>query len=154
MAKSKQSYNKREKEKSRIKKRDDKLKKKEERKGSGSGNFDDMIAWVDEFGNISDTPPDPNFKRTEVKAEDIQLGVPSRSSEDELDPVHEGIVTFFDTSKGYGFIRDKKTNESFFSHINDHLDEIAEGDEVSFSVIKGVKGMNAIEVKKISKMLK
>lgn len=150
MAKSKQSYNKREKEKSRIKKRDDKLKKKEERKSSGAGNLDDMIAWVDEFGNITNTPPDPNIKKTEIKAEDIELGVPSRSSENEFDNLHQGIVTFFDTAKGYGFIRDLASNESFFSHINDHLDDISEGNKVSFKLIKGLKGLNAVEVKKIT----
>jgi len=146
MAKSKQSYNKREKEKSRAKKREDKLKRKEEKKQGGSDS-DSMIAWVDEFGNISNTPPDPNAKRTEIKAEDIVLGVPTRVDEPETEQT--GTVINFDKSRGFGFIRDHVSGESYFSHVNDHIDAIAEGDKVQFRIVRGLKGLNAVEVKKI-----
>ncbi len=147
MAKSQQSYNKKEKEKSRIKKRQDKLKKKEERKSTGTSSLDDMIAYVDEHGNISDTPPDPT-KKKKIKAEDIPLGVPSREDDGSESMDRIGIVTFFDTSKGYGFIKDRETQESFFTHINSHLDEIAERDTVTYRLERGLKGMNAVDVKK------
>ncbi len=148
MAKSQQSYNKKEKEKSRIKKRQDKLKKKEERKSTGTSSLDDMIAYVDEHGNISDTPPDPT-KKKKIKAEDIPLGVPSREDDGSESMDRIGIVTFFDTSKGYGFIKDRETQESFFTHINGHLDAIAERDTVTYRLERGLKGMNAVDVKKV-----
>ena len=149
MAKSQESWNKKEKENLKKKKREDKVKKKEERKAAGGAtDFDSMIAYVDEFGNITSTPPDPT-KRKEVKAEDIMLGVPSREADEANDGTRTGIVSYFDSSKGYGFIRDLDTQESIFTHINSHIDQIAEGNKVSFRTEKGPKGLNAVEVKKI-----
>lgn len=56
MAKS-MTVGKRENEKKRIAKREEKLKKKENKKLSGSSNsFEDMIAYVDENGRITSTP--------------------------------------------------------------------------------------------------
>lgn len=147
MAKSQETFNKKEKEKLRIKKREEKQKKKEERKAEGASSFDDMIAYVDENGNLSATPPDPT-KKKKVIAANIEIGIPTRSAEDEVDPNHIGIVTYFDTSKGYGFIKDRDSQESYFSHINGHLEEISERDTVTFRIERGMKGMNAVDVKK------
>ncbi len=147
MGKPQQTVSKKEKEKARIKKRQDKQKKKEERKAGGSSSADDMIAYVDEHGNITDTPPDPG-KREKVKAEDIPLGTPSRD-DDDTDRERTGIVTYFDTSKGYGFIKDSETSESIFTHINNHKDAIGENDKVSYRLEQGLKGINAVDVKKI-----
>ncbi len=65
MARSQQSFNKKEVEKKKRKKKLDKEKKREERQaGSEKGkSLDDMIAYVDEHGNITDTPPDPEEKK-------------------------------------------------------------------------------------------
>ena len=69
MGRSKTSFGKREREKKREKKREEKQRKKEERKANpGSGDLDSMIAYVDEYGNIVDTPPDP-AEREEIDAE-------------------------------------------------------------------------------------
>ena len=62
MAKSQETWNKKEKEKKRQKKKEDKAQRKEERKANatgGSGSLDSMMAYVDEYGNISSTlrPP-------------------------------------------------------------------------------------------------
>lgn len=146
MARSQQSFNKKEKEKKQAKKRQDKLKKKEMRKAEGSSSYDDMIAYVDQHGNITDTPPDPT-KKKEIKAEDIPLGVPEREKEADADRERIGVVTYFDTSKGYGFIREKETQESFFSHINGHLESISERDTVVFRVERAIKGMVAVAVR-------
>ena len=151
MAKSQQTFNKSEKEKLRKKKQEEKNKKKEERKTSGTRSFEDMIAYVDENGNLSDTPPDPSKKKVFL-VENIEIGVPSRANmEDEEEVINIGIVTFFDTSKGYGFIKDRNTQESYFTHINSHLEPIAERDTVNYKLERGPKGMNAIEVKKVVK---
>jgi len=75
MAKSQQTFSKIEKEKKKIKKREEKQKKKEERRANskkGSG-FDSMIAYVDENGHLTDTPPDPS-KKKKIKAENIEIG--------------------------------------------------------------------------------
>jgi cold shock CspA family protein len=147
MAKSQETFNKKEKEKLRIKKREDKIKKKEERKSVGSSTFDDMIAYVDENGNLSDTPPDPT-KKKKVIASNIEIGVPTREEGVAENPIHLGIVTFFDTSKGYGFIKDRDNQESYFTHVNNHLEAISERDTVTYRVEKGTKGWNAVDVKK------
>ena len=107
MARSQETFGKKEKEKKRKKKREDKLKKAAERKENSNkgGSLDSMMAYVDEFGNISDTPPDPTVKREEVDAESIELGVPKRE-EIVMDAVRKGKVEFFNDQKGFGFIKE------------------------------------------------
>jgi cold shock CspA family protein len=147
MAKSQETWNKKEKEKIRQKKKEEKDKRKEERKANGgTASFDDMIAYVDENGNLSSTPPDP-LKKRKIVAADIEIGVPTRAAEEEVDPNRFGTVTFFDTSKGYGFIKDRDSQDSIFSHINGHLEQIQEADKVTFRTEKGMKGLNAVDVK-------
>jgi len=147
MAKSQQTFSKIEKEKKKLKKREEKQKKKEERRAnSNKGNgLDSMIAYVDENGYLTDTPPDP---RKKVKAENIEIGVPKREKV-EFDPVRKGKVAFFNDSKGYGFINDEETQERYFVHVNGLMQEVKENDRVSFELEKGQKGMNAVRVKKI-----
>ncbi|MBV6484181.1 MAG: hypothetical protein KFKLKKLM_00671 [Flavobacteriales bacterium] len=148
MAKSQQTWNKKEKEKNRLKKREDKALRKEERKSSASSSdLNSMIAYVDEYGNITDTPPDPTKKKKDISLEDIQIGVSKREDMIEEDKVKRGTVTFFDASKGYGFIKLKDSQESYFTHINRHLDEIKEGNTVTFSLENGQKGPVAVDVK-------
>jgi len=147
MAKSQQSFNKAEKEKKKAKKKKEKLLRKEERKANATGgNLDDMIAYVDEFGNITDTPPDLS-KKEKIDVESIEIGVPKKENVF-IDPIRKGRVDFFNDSKGFGFIKETSTGESFFVHINSCEYDIAEGDKVSFELEKGLKGMNAVRVKK------
>ncbi len=151
MAKSQQTYNKSEKEKKRLKKREEKQKKKVARKmaakESGGGI---QFAYVDHNGHLTDTPPDPS-KKIKVDAESIILGIPKKEEGDQepFDPVRTGKVSFFDTSKGFGFIIDQENQEKYFTHVSGLLDEIAENDVVTFELIKGMKGMNAVKVKKV-----
>ena len=150
MAKSQQTFNKNEKEKKRLKKRLEKQKKKEERKlaNAEGGGPDSMIAYVDEFGNITDTPPDPT-KKKKIKAKDIEIGVPKRDKQEEAFTERKGRVEFFNDSKGFGFIKELDTNEKFFVHVNGLIDKIQETDMVTFELERGMKGMNAVRVKKI-----
>lgn len=148
MGKSQETFNKKEKEKKRLKKRQEKQAKREERKANPKkSGFDDMIAYVDEFGNPTDTPPDPT-KSTEINAEEIEVNVPRREKE-EVDPVHSGKVEFFNEDKGFGFIRENGTNEKYFVHVSSLTEEIGENDKVSFELESGPRGMNAVRVKKI-----
>jgi len=146
MAKTQQTWNKKEKEKKRLKKRDDKAKKMEARRANAAGGgFDNMIAYVDENGNISSTPPDP-AKKQKIIAENIEIGIPRKETSDARETNREGIVTFFNESKGYGFIRDQETQESVFVHINALTEPIRENDRVTFQVEQGKKGLAAINV--------
>ena len=136
---------KKENEKNKKRKREDKARRKEQRKTESPGGSD-MIAYVDEFGNLSSTPPDPASK-VKVKAEDIVLGVPKRESLPVVDLERIGVVTMFNQSNGYGFIKDAATQESIFTHVNEHLEEIRENDRVTFRITRTHKGQNAVEVK-------
>jgi cold shock CspA family protein len=148
MGKSQETFNKKEKEKKRLKKRQDKLAKREERKATPKrSGLEDMIAYVDEYGNTTDTPPDKS-KRVLIKAEDIELGVPKREKV-EVDPIRNGVVEFFNDEKGFGFIKENETNEKFFVHVSSLTQEIVEGEKVSFEVEQGLKGLNAVRVNKI-----
>jgi cold shock CspA family protein len=149
MAKSQQSFNKKEKEKKRLKKRQDKLLKKEERReNSAGGGLENMMAYVDEYGNITDTPPDPTIKKKKINVSDIEIGIPKKEADEDFGPL-TGKVDYFDTSKGFGFIINTRTQEKHFVHVSGLKDEIIEGDKVTFELEKGLKGMNAVRVKKI-----
>ena len=147
MAKSQQTFNKTEKEKLRRKKREDKKKKKEARRAEAKDNPQGIqFAYVDHYGNLTDTPPDPSLK-IKVDAKTIELGIPKKV-EEFFDPIRNGKVSFFDSSKGFGFILDTETQEKYFTHVSGLIDEIAENDKVTFELEKGMKGLNAVRVKK------
>lgn len=152
MAKSQQTFNKLEKEKKRLKKRDDKNKKKVERKANSNkgGSFESMIAYVDEYGNLTDTPPDPS-KKIIVDADSIEIGIPKKEdrAEDDANLPKQGKVSFFDSSKGFGFIIDSISQEKYFVHVSGVLETIVENDKVTYELERGLKGMNAVQVKKI-----
>ncbi|HBO05251.1 MULTISPECIES: cold-shock protein [Bacteroides] len=142
MAKS-MTVGKRENEKKRLAKREEKLKRKEGRK-SNKGSFDDMIAYVDEYGMITSTPPEENIKRQEVKIEEIMISTPKK--EDEGPVVLRGRVEFFNESRGFGFIKDLSGVEKYFFHVNNVVTEIKEGNIVTFDLERGAKGMNAVNI--------
>jgi len=147
MAKGRESYGKKDVRSKKEKKKKEKEQKRLERKeNKGSGNLDDMIAYVDEFGNITSTPPDTT-QRTTVNLEDIEVGVAKNQEPDPEELIRTGTVTFFDSSKGFGFIKDMELKQDIFVHVNGTLEPIKEGNLVTFEVIKGIKGPNAINVK-------
>jgi cold shock CspA family protein len=148
MGRPQETFNKKEQEKKRLKKKKEKEQKKEERKAnSGKGkSMEDMLAYVDEYGNIVSTPPDPN-KRKEIKSEDIQISISRQEDMDPADLIRKGTVTFFNDSKGFGFIKDHDSQESIFVHVNGLEEAIAENDKVTFETEKGPKGLYAVRVK-------
>lgn len=149
MAKSQETYSKKENEKKRKKRMQDKEEKREERKANATKgkSLEDMMAYIDEDGNLSSTPPDPRKKKI-VRSEDMQISVPRQAPEDAADAFRTGTITHFNDSKGYGFIRDSQTQESVFVHINALDGPVKENDKVSFEVEMGQKGPNAVRVKK------
>ncbi len=58
-----------------------------------------------------------------------------------------GTVKFFDETKGFGFIIDDETGTEYFIHATGLIDDIREGDKVSFELTEGKKGLNAVNVK-------
>jgi cold shock CspA family protein len=142
-----ESFNKKEKEKQKRKKKEEKRQKAEERRANSSGGgLENMMAYVDEFGNITDIPPDNTRKREEVNLEEIEISIPKKVHEEE-DPIRTGRVSFFNDSKGYGFIVDEGNGQSVFVHANGLVDQIRENDRVTFETEMGMKGLNAVNVK-------
>ena len=138
------SFNKRELEKKKEQKRQEKLKRKEERKANaGSTSFEDMIAYVDENGVITSTPPDQANKQ-KVEIEDIIISTPKK--EDIEEPALKGRVEFFNSDKGYGFIKHIGSTDKYFFHVSSAPSTITEGHIVTFELERGQKGMNAVNI--------
>lgn len=147
MARSTETFNKKEREKKRQKKSLDKKEKAQDRKANATKgkSLDEMMAYIDEYGNITSTPPDPS-RKLKVNSQDIQIAVPKQETIVE-DIVRTGIVAFFNDAKGYGFIKDMQTQESIFVHANALSEPIKENNKVTFEVEPGQKGPTAVKVK-------
>ena len=111
-------------------------------------SLEDMMAYLDENGNLSSTPPDPNKKKT-FRSEDMQISVPKYEPSEE-ESIRSGVVTFFNEGKGFGFINDARTGERIFVHVNQLLERIVENDKVNFEVETGDRGLSAYNVKKLA----
>src|SRR5690554_7997004 len=111
------------------------------------GNEGIQFAYVEYNGNLTDTPPDPSME-IKVDAESIEVSIPKRddSEIEEVDPIRKGKVSFFDNSKGFGFIIDSENQEKYFCHVSGLIDEIQENDNVYFELEKGMKGLIAVRV--------
>lgn len=145
-----ETMGKKDREKKKKQKLQEKQDKKEERKANnnkGKG-LNDMMAYIDENGNLSSTPPDPR-KVKEMKLEDIQLGAAKNEPIDPADLIRSGVIKFFNHDKGFGFINDLQSQESVFVHINELDEPVQEHDKVTFEVEKGPKGLVAVRVKKM-----
>jgi cold shock CspA family protein len=141
------SPSKKEKEKKKAREKQEKADRAKERKfNSNKGkSLEDMLAYLDENGNITSTPPDPT-KRKEVSLDDIQLGAAKKEEEN---PIRTGTVAFFNDAKGFGFITDDVTRENVFVHVNNIAQPLKERDKVTFETEHTPKGLSAILVKKI-----
>jgi len=146
MGRSQETSNKKEVKNKKDKKRKDKEKKRLIKKESGKSSFDDMIAYVDEFGKISSTPPDPS-KKIIIEVSDIELSATKNEPSAKNDFIRKGVVTFFNDSKGFGFIRDMDSKQSVFVHANNLEEQIKENNIVTFEIGKGPKGPTALKVK-------
>ncbi|HWZ22742.1 MAG TPA: cold shock domain-containing protein [Cytophagaceae bacterium] len=60
-----------------------------------------------------------------------------------------GTVKFFNESKGFGFIKEDDSNREIFVHVSGLKDKVRQNDKVTFNVVDGKKGQNAVDVQKI-----
>ncbi|MDJ1480826.1 cold shock domain-containing protein [Cytophagaceae bacterium YF14B1] len=147
MARSSETFSKKENIAKKLKRKKDKAERKAERKThSDKGkDMEAMFVYVDADGYLSSTPPDPKQKRV-IKNEEISIGV-SRQSTNPQDNIRTGKVTFYNETKGYGFIKDSQSQQSVFVHANGLSQPIKENDKVTFLIEKNEKGPSAIRVK-------
>lgn len=144
MAKPTTSFSKRENEKNKAAKRLEKQKRKDERKSGATGSsFDDMIAYVDQYGNLTDVPPE---EKEEINLEDIIIATPKKDDTIE-EAALNGRVEHFNAGKGYGFIKELTGGEKYFFHISSAPQDIAEGKAVFFELERGTRGMNAVKIR-------
>lgn len=148
MSRPQETFNKRELEKKRLQKRKEKEQRKEQRKADAAEgkSFEDMLAYVDENGNITDTPPDPTRKKKIINENDVSLESRNKGGAMALHERRSGRVTFFNQSKGFGFIQDGESKENIFVHANSANVSLKENDLVTFEVGKSFKGLVAMQV--------
>ena len=146
MSKLQESFNKKEVRNKKEKKRKEKEAKRLARRESDKTSMDDMIAYVDENGVITSTPPGEGSKK-EINLEEIEISVPRGGSALGESKIKKGVVSFFNEAKGFGFIKDAQSQFDYFFHVNNVIDEVKEGNKVVFDVEKGQRGPVAVNVK-------
>jgi cold shock CspA family protein len=148
MAKSNETFNKKEKEKKRLKKQQEKKEKAEQRKAHSSKGkgLEDMMAYLDENGNITATRPTV-IKQRSFELSDVAIATPRRVDEP-AGKLNTGVISFFNTSQGFGFIRDSQTKENVFFHVNGLTYDAKENDQVVFATERGPRGLQATQVAK------
>lgn len=129
-------------------KRKQKEEKRQIRKDSDKkSGFDDMIAYVDENGMISSTPPDPE-KKIEISLEDIVISSPRKEDTAETNAERKGILVQFNESRGFGFIQEHESLQQYFTHVSEFTELLKEGDEVIFLITKNLRGLSAVSVRR------
>jgi len=146
-----ETFSKRERRKKKIEKKREKELRREERRNvvPSKKTLEEMMAYVDENGNLSDTPPDPKNAHR-VAADEIAIAVP-KSAPAEPNALFTGVISYFDPAKGYGFVINDQTKERLFVHVTGLAQpntELSMGDKVSYTATRSDRGMQAVSVMK------
>lgn len=124
----------------------DELKNKKERRkklSNKANSFEDMIAYVDENGMITSTPPAENTPKEEIKLEEIVISTPKKTRKNRSSAEDVSSFQWIERLRLHqGLIRGRK----ILFHINNVLTDIAENNIVTFDLERGLKGMNAVNV--------
>ncbi|MFI2744225.1 cold-shock protein [Zhouia sp. PK063] len=138
------SFFKKENAKKKAKKQKEKALRREDRKTNNNKGktLDDLLVYVDHQGNFTNTPPG---ERPEEEAAPIVA--PKDDTPEETQRTGT-VISFFD-QKGFGFITDDLSEEHIFVHSSELQHPIQERDRVTYTIIKGPKGLNAQQVSKL-----
>ncbi|MDI3318347.1 cold-shock protein [Pinibacter soli] len=141
------SWNKKDRENKKRTERKKKEEKRLERKeNSDKGkSLDDMMAYLDENGNLTSVPPG-NTRRREISLDEIEISVPKKRELTPEELIRTGVVTFFNSAKGFGFIEDSQNGQRLFVHQSSLNFPLQEGQEVKFESERGPKGYTAVNV--------
>ena len=61
--------------------------------------------------------------------------------------MNNGSVKFFNETKGFGFITPDGGGDDIFVHVSGLVDQVQQGDQVTYDVENGRKGINATNVR-------
>lgn len=136
MSQSQQTFRKKEIAKKKLQKRKEKEEKRAQRQESNDKgkSLEEMFAYVDENGNISDTPP---VKKYEFKEEDLV-----RLEEEYA----YGKVSFYNEAGQYGFIRDNETRENVYFNFKILGFVLHQDQKVKFKSKSSRQGLQVTEV--------
>ncbi|MBF0598111.1 cold shock domain-containing protein [Faecalibacter rhinopitheci] len=139
------SYSKKENIKKKVKKKQEKNLKREDRKTNNNKgkSLEDMLVYVDINGNLTKTPP--HLQNTE---EDLLARL--ENPNEAIDPakLFVGVINSLN-EKGFGFITEEKSNASIFFHQSQLKGEIKKYNKVSYKKESTEKGFRAIDINKI-----
>lgn len=141
------TFSKKEREKKKAKKKQEKAEKREDRKVNNNKgkSLEDMTVYMDEYGNLVDTPPDQQgTKKTSTDGGRYRSSSVSGDEEEST-----GMVSLLFADKDYGFITEDTTRANIFVHISKFMEPIREKDRVVFIKKKTPKGFSALNVKKL-----
>ena len=88
--------------------------------------------------------------KEEIDASEIEISIPKKGEAEEVLPLN-GRIEHFNVSRGYGFIKDLGSGEKYFFHVTSAPEGITEGDNVTFEIERGTRGMNAVRISIINK---
>ncbi len=138
------TFNKKQRAKKRAKRKREKQMRREEKKNSTSKMPEFM--YVDHDGNLTTQRPDPDDK-PEIDLEDIDVSTPPGEKTAGSRFEKEGFVKFLNADKGYGFIADSNSQNSYFVPIEELGPAARQGSRVTFETGKGPKGPVARSVR-------
>ena len=127
----------------------DREKAKQSKREEKQKRIEEMLAYVDENGILHSTPEGVKPKE-EIDASEIEISIPKKGEAEEILPLN-GRIEHFNVSRGYGFIKDLGSGEKYFFHITSAPEGITEGDNVTFEIERGTRGMNAVRISIINK---
>lgn len=145
MGRSQETLGKKEVRNKKEKKRKEKLEKREKKKTEGKSSFNDMIAYVDEFGKIISTPQDPERKII-FDEENNNFLAPKKIHEKVKETEHKGVVIFMNEEKGFGFIRDDTSGQKLFFHVSGLLEPVKQNSNVIYEKARSPRGISATKI--------